>query len=169
MIKQIVIPLILVAAFIAVVGIFVKKSPNISFPGMVPTATATPKNQNIVKLGDKEVQVEIASTEAVRSKGLGKRSSLGENSGMLFVFDQKNILPTFWMKDMQIGLDIIWIKGDKIASIDRNISPPATGTPDSQLSLYNPGQPIDYVLEVNSGFSDRNNIKVGDSVTLPTL
>lgn len=169
MIKQIVIPLILVAAFIAVVGIFVKKSPNISLPGLTSQVTSTPSNQKLVKLGNSEVRVELADTETERAKGLGGRTSLDQNTGMLFIFDQKNIVPTFWMKDMRLGLDIIWIKGDKIVSIDRNVPAPSSGTPDSNLILYNPGQPIDYVLEVNSGFSDKNNIKVGDLVTLPIL
>lgn len=169
MIKQIILPIILVAAFIAAVGIFIKKAPNVNFNSVIPIATSTPQSQNVLKIGSKDVQIELARTEAEHAKGLGGRSSLAENSGMLFVFSQKNVVPTFWMKDMKVGLDIIWIKGDKIVSIDKNIPAPAPNTPDSQLSLYNPGQPVDYVLEVNSGFSDKNNVKVGDSVTLPTL
>ena len=85
---------------------------------------------------------------------------------MLFVFDNKQITPVFWMKDMQIPLDIIWIGSGKIVKIDENVPAPVAGTPDTKLTNYSSGSPIDYVLEVNSGFSGKNKIKAGDSVDL---
>jgi uncharacterized membrane protein (UPF0127 family) len=108
--------------------------------------------------------VTVVQTESERKKGLAGKLSLAQNEGMLFVFDQKNVYPSFWMKDTLIPLDIIWIKGNKITKIEKNVQPPAPGTLDSQLKLYYPDKPIDYVLEVNAGFSDLNNVKVGDSV-----
>jgi uncharacterized membrane protein (UPF0127 family) len=70
------------------------------------------------------------------------------------------------MKDMLIPLDFIWVANGKIVKIDKNVPAPAPNTPDGNLKTYSPGTPIDYVLEVNAGFSDKNNIKVGDSVNL---
>ena len=65
---------------------------------------------------------------------------------------------------MLIPLDIIWIGNGKIVKIDENVPAPVAGTSDSKLLNYSPGSPIDYVLEVNAGFSDKNNFKVGDLV-----
>jgi len=85
---------------------------------------------------------------------------------MLFVFEQENIRQSFWMKDMNFAIDIIWISDEEIIQIDENIPPPDPGMPDSELKSYLPNQPIDYVLEVNAGFSDENNIKIGDPVKI---
>lgn len=167
MIKQIIIPLVLVATFIAAVGWFVKSSPNINLPGS--TSITKPVSEKVIKIGSTEVSVEVANTADSRAKGLGGRASLAKDSGMIFTFDSQNVTPTFWMKGMEIGLDIIWINDGKVVGMAKNIPAPPPGATDSRLTLYNPGQPIDYVLEVNSGFCDSNNIKIGDLVTLPTL
>ena len=82
---------------------------------------------------------------------------------MLFIFDQK-YQPSFWMFDMNFPLDIIWISDDVIVDIDRNVPIPKPNTLDYQLPLYTPEKPINYVLEVNAGFCEKNSIEVGDSV-----
>jgi uncharacterized protein len=132
-------------------------------------SSSTNTQQKTMTVGNKSVQVEIANNESLREKGLGGRSSLPQDSGMLFVFDTKNAKPTFWMKGMLIPLDFIWISGTKIVQIDKNVAIPSSNTPDAKLEKIKPSQPVDYVLEVNSGFSDTNNLKVDDSVVLPTL
>ena len=172
MVKQLFIPLAAVAAFIILVGLFTKNQSSINwskyFPNMV-TATTAPAQQKTVTVNSKTINVELANTEALREKGLGGRSSLDAGSGMLFVFDPKQVKPIFWMKDMQISLDLIWISGNKIVKIDKNVPAPVTGTPDSKLNKYSPNQPVDDVLEVNGGYCDTNNIKVGDSVDLSKI
>ncbi len=117
-------------------------------------------------VGGIKIEAKIASTDAQREKGLGGQIMLAKNEGMLFVFEQKKVYPTFWMKGMLIPIDIIWIKDSKIAKIDKNIPAPKTGTADKDLVLYYPDNPIDYVLEVAAGFSDKNNLQVGDSVKI---
>ena len=164
MVKQLLLPLAGVAAFIVLVGLLVKDSGNIKIPGVTPTTS--PAAEKIITVGETKLNVEIADTKSKREVGLGGRSTLDQNVGMLFVFDSKQVTPSFWMKDMLIPLDIIWISGGKVVKIDKNIQAPISGTPDSKLAIYNPGQPIDYVLEVNAGFSDTNNVKVGDSIDL---
>ena len=119
-----------------------------------------------IKVGMTNITVELAMTQEARQKGLSGRDSLDANSGMLFTFDQTNTVRSFWMKDMKFPLDFIWIKDGKVVQIDKNISVPAAGTEDSKLTIYTSQMPIDYVLEVNAGFSDKNNIKTGDPVDL---
>ncbi len=154
MIKQIFLPLIAVGIFIVLVGLFMKNS------------ETKPKTLTI---GSKTISIEIAKTAESRTKGLSGRSALTENNGMLFVFDRQDILPTFWMKDMLIPIDIIWINDEKVAKIDKDVKAPDKNTPDNKLPTYAPNTPIDYVLEVPAGFSDKNNIKIGDSVDLPGI
>lgn len=163
MVKSLLLPLAGVAAFIIVVGLLVQNSGNIVFPGATPSASLT---KTTITVGGKTVNVEVAKTEATRELGLGGRTSLAADAGMLFVFDSKGISPGFWMKGMLFPLDIIWISGGKIVAIDKNIQAPAAGTPDENLVIYNAGVPIDYVLEVNAGYSANNGVKVGTLVDL---
>lgn len=163
MFKQIFLPLIAVVAFIALVGIFVQKSSSLTIPGF-GTPQPTTSAYKSFSIGSTKIQVQLADTADKRSKGLSGTSKLDVDSGMLFVFDSKNVSPSFWMKDMLIPIDIIWISDGKIIKIDKNVPVPAKNTPDTKLKTYSAGKPIDYVLEVNAGFSDQNKIKVGDSV-----
>lgn len=156
--KNILLPIIGVAIFIALVGLLTKKAQNLRVTQKQEVST-----KKEVSVGNTKVKVDIADSETARRNGLSGRPSLNEDEGMLFVFGQKDILPSFWMKDMKIAIDIIWINDGKITKIDKNVPPPE-GIEDKDLKLYNPDKPIDYVLEVNAGFSDKNGIKVGDSV-----
>ncbi len=117
------------------------------------------KSSKQVIINNIKILVEIADTAKSRQLGLSYRKSLNKNSGMLFVMDKK-ALTGFWMKDMQFSLDMIWIDGDKIVKISKNLLP-AGSHPDIS---YNSGEPIDYVLEVNGGFCDKKGIKVGDKI-----
>jgi uncharacterized membrane protein (UPF0127 family) len=81
---------------------------------------------------------------------------------MVFFFNP-NSKPTFWMKDTKITLDLIWINDDKVVTINKNVQP-EPGKKDSELKKYPAPSVIDYVLEVNAGFSDKNGIKAGSTV-----
>lgn len=165
MFKQIILPILGVIVFIIVVGIFVQKSSSLSLLSPQPTSIPT----KTITVGSTKVDAQIAGTADRRAKGLSGVTSLKENGGMLFVFDTKSVIPAFWMKDMLIPLDIIWIGSGRVVRIDKNVPVPTPGTADNSLRTYSPGQPIDYVLEVGAGFSDKNKIKVGDTIILPTL
>ncbi|HXZ87352.1 MAG TPA: DUF192 domain-containing protein [Candidatus Binataceae bacterium] len=103
------------------------------------------------------VQVEIADSEGKREFGLMYRKHLDENAGMIFVFAQPKHL-TFWMKNTEIRLDMIFAGPDgKINGIIENATPLSERT----LSVDGDSQ---YVLEVNGGFCKRHGIKGGDTL-----
>ena len=122
------------------------------FLGVYSGIHSTPK----IYFEKTKVNLVIADTEAKREKGLGGFVSLRSDDGMLFVFPKLGIYP-FWMKDMQFSLDIIWLDEKcAITHIEKNASPetyPKSFTPDKN-SLY--------VLEINAGFAEKNNLKTGD-------
>jgi uncharacterized membrane protein (UPF0127 family) len=109
--------------------------------------------------------VEIASTSVEQTRGLSYRASLGENDGMLFLFSTGTI-QTFWMKDMNFPLDMIWISGNIVDGFTQNIPAPAPGTPLWELPIYASPDHTDKVLEVNAGTVAKYQIKVGDSVII---
>ena len=123
------------------------------------------KNESYVKINNQKIAVEIADSDQKRTQGLSNRERLDENSGMLFIFNPKS-LASFWMKDMKFAIDIIWIKDNLIIKIDKNVPAPSPNTSTLNPKHYSPPSEINYVLEVNAGFSDRNNIGVGDMVNI---
>lgn len=165
--KKLILSFVGVALFIVIVGLLTKANQGeqniLSF---IIKTTPAPVALKKIKIGNKEISVRLADTPALRQKGLSGTASLGENEGVLFIFDQKDTQPSFWMKDMLIAIDIIWINDGRIVKIDKSVLPPAAGTKDRDLKLYSPGQKIDQVLEVNAGYCERNNIKVGDIISL---
>ncbi|HLD92378.1 MAG TPA: DUF192 domain-containing protein [Patescibacteria group bacterium] len=160
MFKQLFLPIIAVAGFIVLVGLLTQGK--LGF--LIPSSSPTPKaNAKIIKIDDTEIEVEVAKTNEERAKGLSNREKLDENSGMIFVFS-KDSKPSFWMKDTKISLDIIWINDSIITGIEKNVQP-EPGKADSELKKYPAPSSIDYVLEINGGFSDKNKIKVGQTIS----
>lgn len=166
--KQIILPIAGVIIFIVGVGLFTQKVQNgkLSFPIKKNTEVS---QKSEVKINDLIIPVDVAKTEIQRRSGLSSLDSLPEEEGMFFVFAQKDVKPPFWMKDMKFAIDILWINEGKIVQIDKDAQPPAPGTSDDKLLLYVPSQPIDYVLEVNAGFTDEHNIVIGDEIDLSSI
>ena len=164
--KKILLPIILTMIFIIAAGIFYRKNQGLSpLPSYSKNTPAVQETKNVT-IGNAVIKVEIADSDIKRQKGLSGRTSLEKDGGMLFVITDNKSTPTFWMKDMKIAIDIIWLKNGKIIQIDKNVAPPTAGTSDKNLKLYSPKTAVDYVLEVNFGYSDLNNIKVGDTVLI---
>jgi hypothetical protein len=115
-----------------------------------------------VIINDNIIYVEVPKTSAERFKGLGEREFLAENQGMLFVFEQKQ-KPGFVMRKMKFPLDFIWINDNKIVEITQNAPIP---DPDQELRVYYPQSEVNYVLEVNAGYTEQHNIEIGDKVDI---
>lgn len=118
---------------------------------------ARPTNGPAVCFENDCFDVEVANENAERIRGLMNRESLGEDQGMLFVWDEEGVYQ-FWMKDTLIPLDMIWINSDyEIVFIKENAQP-------LDLTPIDPGVAALYVVEVNGGTAAERGIAVGDSV-----
>lgn len=106
------------------------------------------------------IELELADTTAKRTQGLSDRESLCENCGMLFVFQKKQV-QSFWMKNMNFPLDIVWIDEDIIMDISKELPPEG----ESPQNIYTSNKPVDKVLELNSGYSEKYNLKIGTKIT----
>ncbi|MDP3725624.1 MAG: DUF192 domain-containing protein [bacterium] len=126
-------------------------------PSSIPTVLNVFNNQKkyTITVGDAPISVELANTSAKRMKGLSGRELLPPNEGLLFVFEKPEN-HSFWMRDMQFPIDIIWIN-EKFFVVDvtENISPA------SFPEVFEPVEAIKFVLEVNAGWVARNSIKRG--------
>jgi len=106
------------------------------------------------------IKVELAQSIAQQAKGLMYREKLDENAGMLFVFSNE-AKRTFWMKNTYISLDLIYISQDKkIIEIKGNLEP----CRENDCPTYTSAVEAQYVLEVNAGFVQKNNIQIGEEV-----
>lgn len=110
-----------------------------------------------------ELEIEVANTKELRSKGLGYRQSLASGSGMLFLHENTQKY-TYWMKGMEFPIDIIWISDNTIADFIPNVLPPVEGQTDDTLERYSSTVAVNKVLETNAGFISQNNIQKGDKI-----
>ena len=118
-----------------------------------PTLTFTTPN------GVTRVSVELSTTLDSWAKGLMDRQSLPENHGMLFVFPDERETK-MWMKDTKMSLDMVFMNKDyTIIDLKENFQ-----TCTDTCNIYTAQGKPQYVLEVNTGFINKNGIKVGDTV-----
>jgi len=130
--------------FFSLSGIGIKKNP-----------TLTVNNHTVTLL--------LAQTPKEQQMGLSGKQSLQQNEGMLFLFNRSDYY-AFWMNHMQFPIDMIFIQGKKIVTIFANVPYPTF--PTNNLPIFKPEEPSDKVLEVNAGFSKKNNVKKGDEVKI---
>jgi hypothetical protein len=87
------------------------------------------------------------------------REYLEEDSGMLFIFTEEE-KKSFWMKNTLIPLDIIFISENYLINDIYSVQPCET----DECELYSAN--AKYVLEVDEGYCEENNINVGDFVLI---
>jgi hypothetical protein len=101
--------------------------------------------------------VEIARTSEEKERGLMGRESMGERSGMLFIFGQEGSYG-FWMKNMTMAIDLIFMGEDKKVVY---IKPSAQPCAEDPCEIISPQQKFMYVLEIGAGISDLLGIEDG--------
>jgi uncharacterized membrane protein (UPF0127 family)/O-antigen ligase len=122
------------------------------------------KKRLIIKIGSGAVPIEaeLAITQPARRRIQRGKTSLPLGSGMLLLFPEDGILGTdkkeIWMKDTHISLDLLFIdsKGKIRKIVERTV-------PRSLIS-FSSDEDIKGVLEVNAGFAEQFEIRVGDDV-----
>jgi len=112
----------------------------------------------LIAINSLRFSAEVADTPELRELGLSYRDRLEENTGMVFIFDTPTAT-SFWMKDMNFSIDIVWIRADgAIVDITENLAP------ETYPDTFRPKAPVQYVLEVNAGWAKEHNVSIGDKV-----
>lgn len=126
------------------------------------------KKQNIeanyntkAMINGKQIFVEIVTSVSDTQRGLSERDKMCGNCGMLFLMPEKST-QNFWMYKMKFPLDFAFISDGKIVEIYKNV-PIYTN---NEYTKINSTKNSDMILELNSGFFDKNNIKVGTEIQL---
>lgn len=136
-----------------------------------PSSSCRNFTESSIKINNHVITVALADTPAEQARGLSGCAEIPENSGMLFPYSPAQDA-TFWMKDMLIPIDIIWIRDGEVIGIEVNIQPPLPrqsfsdggSPPDSDLPLYHSPGPITAVLELSANQAAALAIKVGSAV-----
>ena len=99
------------------------------------------------------IRAEVADSNASRSQGLMRRTSLPPNGGMLFVFDE-DAVHCMWMKNTLIPLSVAFIdeRGTIINIADMQ--------PHSEQS-HCAARPARYALEMTQGWFAQRGIRAG--------
>jgi len=143
---------LLVWALVFAFGLYIHRTPN------------PPLEKTRVVVGSATFQVELANTVVRRARGLSGREKLENGEGMFFLFGHAGSYG-FWMKDMKFPIDIVWIRGNRIAGFAENVKP----EPEKSflgLTVYYPPTAVDRVLEINAGLVEKYKLKAGDTVSL---
>ena len=104
--------------------------------------------------------VYVALTTEQHRRGLMFVREMPKTTGMLFVYRQSRAL-SIWMKNTYIPLDIVFFAADgHIVNIHENAEP-------HSLASRRSAEPVNFVLELNGGVSERLNIDTNSRVILP--
>ena len=149
-------------AVLAVIGIALLGLIALAQEGNTPEDTQVFSRGELVietASGPLRLDVEIARTDKQHSQGLMFRTSLDQNSGMIFIYDSPRRI-SMWMKNTILSLDMIFIGED--GRIKRIV---ANTTPMSEATISSRG-PVSAVLELLAGAAKRLAIKPGDQIGL---
>ena len=81
-----------------------------------------------IRINNAELKVELAETHEKREQGLMNRAILPEDSGMLFIFENPQIL-SFWMKNTTIPLSIGFFDENRCLINIEDMNPPKKRRP----------------------------------------
>ena len=124
--------------------------------------SSEPHEESTVCFDETCFTVEVADVFYERYGGLAFRVSLEPDKGMLFPFKHEMDY-SFWMKNMNFPLDIIFIDKEKeVKYIASDVQPCET----EECPSIRAGMPIMYVLELNAGTAKEINLNVGDKLNI---
>ena len=129
-------------------------SPQIEQGQQLPTTA-------IALVSEATIKLEVAQTPQQQAIGLMFRESLADDRGMLFPFENERIA-RFWMKNVLISLDMIFLNGDRVVGIASDV-PPCKAEP---CPVYGPNALVDRVIELRGGRAEELAVEVGDTIEI---
>lgn len=106
-----------------------------------------------------KLKAEVVKSHQEMATGLMGRKHLPKDAGMLFDFGADQPL-SFWMKNTYLPLQIAFIDSKGIVKHIASMAPLSTRSVRSPTACR-------YALEVNEGWFDNHNVKIGATVAIP--
>ena len=125
------------------------------------------KNEFVpARLGASNLELRLAKTTYEQARGLMFVFHMPENRGMLFIYPALGTY-SFWMANTFIPLDIIWLDSEfRVVHVSKNTPPCRNYFNSKNCPVYRPTYPARYVLELNGGFVEKNNVKFQDKLII---
>ncbi|MBT6067753.1 DUF192 domain-containing protein [bacterium] len=114
-----------------------------------------------ITINDSVLKIKVVTSKIDMLKGLSGKKDLPQDQGMLFIYDDYEIL-NFHMNNMNFPLDIIWLKDNEIVGIEHEVPLLIN----NEVTRVNSKSKINMVLEVNSKWAQNNDINIGDIIGL---
>jgi len=103
--------------------------------------------------------LDVARTTEAQAMGLMGRTSLPQDGGMAFLFDEQTTA-AFWMKDTLIPLSILFWQGDGRIIDILDMRPCRT----DPCPVYRASGPYVGAIEMNRGVFERLGVEIGDTL-----
>lgn len=129
----------------------------------IPAAQQLPVLAQVV-VGREVIKLEVAQTKQQNALGLMYRNTLAKNRGMLFSFMPSRVVK-FWMKNVRIPLDILFIQNERVVAIAAAVPPCDT----EFCPTYGSGTKVNRVIELRGGRAVELGLKVGDRLPIEFL
>ena len=127
----------------------------------IPYVAPRPANTLVMLPDGSTVRVELAKTPAEQEYGLMGRTSLPEGRGMLFI--EPIGRHAYWMYHCKIGLDIVWMDGDRRIVEMSPDTPPCRGK-STTCPTYGGHLDSQYVLELPVGDIKKHHLADGEQI-----
>ena len=119
----------------------------------------------IVTLPDGEkIRAEILTHAKDMMRGMMFRDSLPADRGMLFIHGSPGRYP-YWMYQVNVPLDIIWIDGNRNVVEVSLDTPPCRSKSSSECPNYGGRELAGYVLELAGGVARKHGVAVGSRLS----
>jgi uncharacterized protein len=149
-----------------------------------PTAATLPVNGGTtnVTIKGKVYKLEVAADDVVRYKGLGGRTSIADDGGMIFAFPRSAWrVMGFVMRDCLVDIDILYLDGSGrvLTTYEMKAEPPRDPDPakgegkagdkengpyEARLKQYSSRYPCAFAVELKAGSIKQLGVKEGDKL-----
>ncbi|MGA2595161.1 MAG: DUF192 domain-containing protein, partial [Bryobacteraceae bacterium] len=109
-----------------------------------------------------EIRAEVEIDPIDMQKGMMFRDSLARGHGMLFIHQKPGLYP-YWMYQVRIPLDMLWMDSSR-RIVEISADTPPCKTKASQCANYGGHQQAQFVLELGGGEAQRLGLHVGDTL-----
>lgn len=130
----------------------------LAFSGLFTEPQNAHNSTTSADIGGQTFRLEVLNTNASRTQGLSGKSSLGDDEGALFDFEQSDDW-RIWMKDMNFAIDIAWLNANK-----EIIHIKSSARPEDYPETYSADTPSKFVVELPANTFNNQGVKVGDTI-----
>lgn len=144
--------LILFSLFILLLGCNRQDSSNIITP-------LGPDHYFDIAIEDKLIRLQLAVEAEELRRGLMYRKNMSENEGMIFLYTKPQRM-SFWMRNTSFPLDVGFISSDGVLQEFYPLYPY------DETTVVSRSDELQYALELNQGWFQKNNISRGAKLDL---